>query len=132
MCPLRRRYQFAGDAIGFPGPDVVGSDAEDLPRQIVEHVADERQDVVVGRCADIDDVVGAFESLVARGIPEQAIGALDDRQHLLARRRRVAADDVLDADIADEVVADRMIFGDDAAGIADMGGDREIEIGAGC
>src|SRR6185437_8015913 len=36
---------------------------------------------------------------------------------------------MLDARIADEVVTDGVILGNDPAGIADMGGDREIEIG---
>src|ERR1700722_11165465 len=37
---------------------------------------------------------------------------------------------MFDAGVADEIVADGVILRDDAAGIADMGGEREIEIGA--
>jgi len=51
-------------------------------------------------------------------MPEQPLGAFDDRDDLLARGRRIAADDVLDPLFADEVVAGAVIGGHDAAGIA--------------
>jgi hypothetical protein len=37
---------------------------------------------------------------------------------------------MLDAGIADQIVTDGVILGNDAAGVADMGGDRETEFGA--
>src|ERR1700686_542139 len=100
-----------------------------MARYVVEYIAHQRQDIMVWGRADIYHVVGAFETFVARGIPEQAIGAFDDRQYLLARRRRVAADNVFDAGVTDEVVADGVILCDDTAGVADMGGEGEIKIG---
>ena len=81
--------------VGFPGPDVVGADAEHVARNVIEHVPHQRHDRVVRRGADIDDVVAALKSLVARRMPEQSLGAFDDRDYLLARGRGVAADDVM-------------------------------------
>ena len=118
---------FANDPVGFPGPDIVGSGAEHVAGDIFQHVPHQRHDVLVGRGADIDNVVAAFESLVSRRVPEQSFGALDDGNDLLARRRGVAADDVVDMLLANELVACGVIGGDDAAGIAQMRREYEIE-----
>ena len=126
---LRRCYELARDAIGFPGPDIVRSDAEEMVRYVVEHITHERQDVMIRRRPDIHDVIRAFKAFVACRIPQQTIGAFDDREYLLARRRRIAADDMFDAGVADEVITGRVILGNDAAGVTDVSSRREIEIG---
>ena len=113
-------HDFTQDPVGLPGPDIVGAGAEHVARDVLEHVSHQRHDGVVRRRADIDHVVAAFESLVSCRMPEQAFGALDDRNDLLARRRRVAADNMLDVFLANEIVACGVVGGDDAAGIAQM------------
>ena len=87
----------------------------------------QRHDVLIGRSADINDVVAAFKPFISCRMPEQALGAFDDGDDLLARRRSVTADDMIDLRFANELVACGMIGGDDPAGIAQMGRENEIE-----
>ena len=121
-------HDFAEDPVGFPGPDIVGADAEHVAGNVLEHMPHQRHDGVIGRGADIDDVVAAFESLISCRMPEQPFGAFDDGNDLLARGRGVAADDMLDLLFANEVVACGMVGGDDAAGIAPVRRKAEIEL----
>ena len=95
---------------------------------MVQHVADQRHDVLVGRGPNIDDVVAAFEPFVTRRMPEQPFGPFDDRNNLLARGRRVTADDMADMFFANEVGACGVIAGDDPAGIAQVRRECEIEL----
>ena len=88
----------------------------------------QRHDMLVGGGADIDDVFAAFESFVARRMPKQSFGALDDGNDLLARRRGVTADDMVDVFLANEALACGVIGGDDAAGITQMRREHEIEL----
>jgi len=111
---------FADDPVGFPGPDIVGPGTEHVAGDMVQHMPHQRHHVLVGRGPDVNDVVAAFESFVSRRLPEQSLGALDDRNDLLARRRGVTADDMVDMFLANERLACRVIGGDDAAGITQM------------
>src|SRR6266581_8663793 len=91
-------------------------------------MAYQRHDVLVGRGPDIDDVVAAFEPLVARRMPEQPFGPFNDRNNLLARGRCVTADDMADMFFANEVGARRVIAGDYSTGIAQVRSECEIEL----
>jgi len=119
---------FAEDPVGLPGPDIVGSDAEHVAGNMLEHMPRQRHNGVIGRGADIDHVVAAFEPFVTCRMPEQALGTFDDRNDLLARGRRVAADDMPSLRFANELVACGVIGGDNAAGIAQMRSKAEIEL----
>ena len=121
-------HDFPDDPVGLPGPDIVGADAEHVAGNVFEHMPHQRHDGVIGRRADIDHVVAAFEPLISCRMPEQPFGAFDDRNDLLARRRGIAADDMLDLLFANEVVACGMVGGDDAAGIAPVRRKAEIEL----
>src|SRR3954451_18934338 len=105
------RHDFANDPVGFPGPDIVGADAEHVAGDVIQHMPYQRHDVLVGRSPHIDNVVAAFESFISCRMPEQTLGALDNRNNLLARGRCVAADDVVDLFVADQFMARRMISG---------------------
>ena len=123
-------HDLSKDSIGFPSPDIVGTGAENVGRDMLEHMPHQRHNSVVGRRSNIDDVVAAFEALVSRRMPEQALGAFDDRNDLLARGRSVATYDMSDLFRADQIVARRMVGRDDSARIAQMRGKNEIEVGA--
>ena len=124
----RAGHDLAKYPVGFPGPDIVRADTEYVSGNVVEHVSYQRHHRMIGRGTDIDDVVAALEPLIARRMPEQSLGAFDDRNHLFARRRCVAPDDVVDLFGADEIVAGGMIGRDHAAGIAQVRGKCEIEL----
>lgn len=61
-------------------------------------------------------------------MPEQPFGAFDNGNNLLARGRGVAADDMIDPLFTYQVVAGRMISGNDPGGITQVGRKGEIEI----
>jgi hypothetical protein len=56
----------------------------------------QRQDVLVWRGAGVDDIGGALEPFVMRGVPQHGVVLFEQRDHFLARRRGVAADHVAD------------------------------------
>ena len=84
--------------------------------------------MLVRRSTEIDDIAAAFEALVVRRIPEQRIVFLDHGHDRLAAGRGVAADDVRNTGIDDEVPADRSILGCFASGISNQRRKFEIEV----
>ena len=85
--------KLAHDAIGFARIDVVRADEVEAAAVIVDQEAAKGEAVLVRGGAGVDDVRRGLEALVQGRIPEQAIEPLDDRQHGLAARRGVAAED---------------------------------------
>ncbi len=107
-------HDLTNDAVHFPGPDIIGPDAEHVAGDVIQHMPYQRHHVLVGRGADINHIVAALKALISRRMPEQPLGALDDRNDLLARGRGVAADDMIDLHLTNKIGACRMVTGDPA------------------
>ena len=95
---------------------------------MIEHVPHQRHHLVIGRGADIDDIVAAFEAFISCGMPEQPLGSLDDGNNLLARGRCVATDDMIDALFADQILAGRTIGRNDPSRITQVRRKGEVEL----
>lgn len=84
--------QMAHDVVAFPGVDVVRADEGDPGTIMTGQVGRQRRAVLVRCRPAIDDVGRVLETLLRRGIEQQAISALDHRHHGFTGMRHVAAE----------------------------------------
>ena len=98
--------QLLHDAVGLPRVDVVRADQIGARAEVGGHVLRELDAVLVGRGTRVDQVVRELEALVERGIEQQFVPALDDRNDGLAAARHIAAEDGVHA------VFDNQLFGE--------------------
>ena len=87
------------DLVGRAGEDVVAADEVHLGHALLLQVVERRDDLLVGRGARVEDVRRRLEALVLHRVEEQAVEALEHRQHRLAAGRGPPAEH--DGDLVD-------------------------------
>ena len=92
-----RIQHFAGEAVGFPAPDIVRTEQYGTIAEAGHNEVDQWHKMLVGAGRRVNDAVAGLKALIDAGIPEQRIALFDNGNDFLAAPGCGAADDVFNA-----------------------------------
>ena len=104
-----RIQHFAGEAVGFPAPDIVRTKQYGAIAETGYNEVDQRHKMLVGAGRRIYDAIAGFKTFIDAGIPEQRVALFDNGNDLLAAPGCGAADDVFNTLLRNQFFAQRRV-----------------------